>query len=87
MKTIWKYKLIPRSTYIEIPKGAKFLHLDIQNQDICLWFQVDPENEIEIRSFEIIGTGWEFKDDNLNYIGTINNGLYIWHIYEKINNK
>jgi hypothetical protein len=82
-KQIWKYSL---ENVIEMPKGAEILTVDIQNGQMFnaqMWVKVDTENEMEKRMFEVIGTGQNFDDTNRRYIGTYQDGPFVWHVFEK----
>lgn len=82
-KQIWKYSL---ENIIEMPKGAEILTIDIQNGQMFnaqMWVKVDTENEVEKRMFEVIGTGQNFDDTNRKYIGTYQDGPFVWHVFEK----
>ena len=82
-KQIWKYSL---ENIIEMPKGAEILTIDIQNGQMFnaqMWVKVDTENEMEKRMFEVIGTGQNFDDTNKKYIGTYQEGPFVWHVFEK----
>lgn len=82
-KQIWKYSL---ENVIEMPKGAEILTIDIQNGQLFnaqMWVKVDTENEVEKRMFEVIGTGQNFDDTNRKYIGTYQDGPFVWHVFEK----
>ena len=82
-KQIWKYSL---ENIIEMPKGAEILTVDIQNGQMFnaqMWVKVDTENEMEKRMFEVIGTGQNFDDTNRKYIGTYQDGPFVWHVFEK----
>jgi hypothetical protein len=82
-KQIWKYSL---DNIIEMPKGAEILTVDIQNGQMFnaqMWVKVNTENEMEKRMFEVIGTGQNFDDTNKKYIGTYQDGPFVWHVFEK----
>ena len=82
-KQIWKYSL---ENVIEMPKGAEILMIDIQNGQMFnaqMWVKVDTENEMEKRIFEVIGTGQNFDDTNKKYVGTYQDGPFVWHVFEK----
>jgi len=82
-KQIWKYSL---ENVIEMPKGAEILMIDIQNGQMFnaqMWVKVDTENEMEKRMFEVIGTGQNFDDTNKKYVGTYQEGPFVWHVFEK----
>ncbi len=82
IKQIWKYKV---ENIIEMPKEAEILSVQIQNGQMfnaCIWAKVNPENELEKRQFVVIGTGHTFDDTNYEYIGTYQDGPFVWHLFE-----
>lgn len=95
MKTIWKFKIDRHNTVpnmVEMPKDADVIHVDIIDEDIFLWAEVNPENEKETREYWIYDTGREIPDDSgLFHFGTckrkskITEEWFIYHIYEKVN--
>ena len=87
MRSIWKFRLTGDSTPIK-EKIIKWLSTGYDpSGDICVWAIVDPEAEIDERvEYDIlqIGTGWDFNQnelDNMEFIGTVKEGPYIWHIF------
>ncbi len=87
MKQIYKYKHVAVAINItlNIPEDAKFLSLQMQNSFLCFWFLVNPENHKKRRYFRIFGTGWDFDDSHLEYIGTVQDGSFVWHVFEERN--
>lgn len=89
MKTIWKYTIIPKHFKHNIPSGGKVLSVGEQFGEICIWVEVDPENQTEEREFKAYGTGHpifdatEFKRE---FLGTVmlEGGALIFHVYEYI---
>lgn len=84
---IWKYVLqMEDEQTIKMPKGAKVLSVQMQNDEICVWALVDPAAELENKAFWIIGTGNPFYLDMnfAKYIGTVQQlgGRLVWHIFE-----
>lgn len=70
---------------IEMPIGAQILTIQKQQNDVCIWALVNPENNTEKRKFETIGTGWEIvQPEKRKYITTLQEmgGSLIWHYFE-----
>jgi hypothetical protein len=88
MKTIWKYTLDPAKLEIKMPRGAKLLTASEQNNEICVWAEVDTYASEEWVIFEVYGTGHEIPPLTYerDYIGTakLEGGSLILHVY-KIN--
>ena len=83
MKRIYKYELKEGS--VEMPIGAKILTIQTQNNRPYIWALVDIDVECEFRNFAIVGTGHDFPEaDDFTYINTIQDGPFVWHIFELI---
>jgi len=83
---IFKYKMTGNEVSIKMPLGARFLSVQCQFDEICLWMQVPDGAKIEVeRRFVAIGTGHQFDERGLQYLGTVQQaeGRLIWHIFEK----
>lgn len=70
MKTIWKYGLGPGINNIELPQGATFLDLQIQDGVPTAWFEVDSAAAKTVRRFTHVQTGAEVPADGV-YLGTL----------------
>ena len=81
-RTVWKYN-ISQSLLLDIPKHAKALAVQIQNDEICIWFEVDMSEETERREFVIHATG-DIIDERERYIATVQDCPWVWHVYEKV---
>lgn len=84
MKRIYKYKF-EDGRPVEMPIGAKILSIQTQNDRPYIWALVDIDVECEFRYFSIVGTGHDFPEaDDFTYINTIQDGPFVWHIFELI---
>lgn len=82
-ETIYKYPLTLDgfSEEIEMPLGARILTLQTQGDIPTLWAIVDPRELMETRLFGAIGTGHPVPA-NGSYVGTWQDGPYVWHLFE-----
>lgn len=48
-----------------------------------LMFSVTPENQKERRYFRLVPTGWDFNDEHLEYLGIVQGGSFVWHVFER----
>ncbi len=86
MTQIWKYRVDVGA--IMMPKGAKILTVQMQNDTPYMWAIVDVDAELEERVFEIHGTGHNIRNiDEYEYIGTYIDNPFVWHLFELIKNK
>ena len=94
MKTVWKFPLYLKDRQvIEMPLGARVLHVDVQDQVLCLWAEVTPSTQPhERRIFWIVGTGNEMPGGLLRHLGSVfmrrpgdlaKHRPFVWHVYEE----
>jgi hypothetical protein len=84
MRTVYKYELPTDPRFqIELPKGSSFLHVATQNGKPCMWIEVETNNALSPETFEIIGTGHEITEPELGWLGTWQDGPYVWHLYHQ----
>ncbi len=87
MRTVRKYPVNEHVNefFIEIPKGAEILTLQVQSDQPMIWALVDTEETMVQRKFIIVGTGQPFKDSLLTrYTGTYQQGRFVWHVFEVV---
>jgi hypothetical protein len=85
-KVIWKYLASSSVTEYQMPKGAKFLSLAIKGNEneVSMWFLVDPDAPKETRAIGLAGTGEPLIEEGLKaYLGTavLKNGIVL-HAFE-----
>lgn len=82
MSTVYKYSIAKAwEVTLEIPEGAKVLHVDTQGAEAMLWVQVDPKRPTEPRTFVTVGTGHPVPS-GAAYIGTYQLPPFVWHVFE-----
>ena len=81
-KVIYKYKIDSTLTKLELPETAIVRAFMKQQDDYCIWVELDPSDKKVIRTFISIGTGQSFPSDCAAYCGTIQDGNFVWHLYE-----
>ena len=89
MKTIWKYTINPEHEIntFHVPEGSEILDIMEQNNELCMWIQVDDSMPKTERKFRVFGTGHIITDPpghHLRYQGTasLHGGELIFHVYE-----
>ncbi len=93
MATIWKTPLneVDRSELginpVNVPAGAKPLCVQMQYGVPTIWWYVDPANKLTLRRLRIVGSGWQFHEEEVpveGYIGTVQDadGALVWHVFE-----
>lgn len=86
---VFKYTLkdTAEKQRMRMPVGARLLHVDAQENVLCLWALVPGDGDnafIEDRVFIIVGTGDPAIQASWTYIGTVlmYGGESVWHIFE-----
>jgi hypothetical protein len=88
MKSIWKFPLEGFECNVEMPTGAKILHVATQGDEPkpYVWALVDPDAPKVRRTLTIVGTGWKLKDHmgSMPYVGTfmLLGGSMVWHVFD-----
>jgi hypothetical protein len=83
MPTIWKYNLsLVDEQVIEIPASASNLTLQMQGGGPRLWALVDPTAPTVKRTIRMFGTGHPVPDDIMAYLGTVQDGPFVWHFFQ-----
>ena len=57
-----------------------------RNPTVCLWAMSDTDESRKVRRmFRIYGTGHEIFEplEALDYIGTVQTGPFVWHVFER----
>ncbi len=90
-KTIWKFPIPDGfSLSIEMPAGAEILDIQVQHGAPVIWALVDTSAPRVLRRFEIVGTGWDLYEWDLDetsatdHVGTYQmaGGDLVWHVFE-----
>lgn len=84
MSTIYKFRLGPGRTTLDLPPNAKPLTAQMQLGDPCMWVLLDPAQPTVPRHFDIYGTGHGMPDMPGTYVATfqMDAGLLVWHVFE-----
>lgn len=87
-KVIWKSALIPDNS------GVATVHMDVDGKVLCvqmqngvpaLWFETEAAPlQTADRRFYVLPTGLATVRNNTKYIGTVQDGSFVWHIYEQL---
>lgn len=82
--TIWKYQLkMTGDQFVYVPSKHEILSLHLQGDDCCMWVKVDPLAEkIAIRIY-MFGTGMHVPVNPLVHIGTVQDGMLVWHFFRE----
>ncbi len=87
MKIIYKYPIGPEGECtVMMPRGAKVLSYQNQEETACIWALVDPDEPTQPKRFYLVGTGYEmqYNPSALRFIGTalFQGGIYVNHLFE-----
>jgi len=84
MKTIWRYKIQPGSTIIEMPLCAEFLHLRVVDNYPSMYFLVDPDYFRVDRLFITKIAGQDIAEEGVKYLGTFQQDDKVYHVMEGV---
>ena len=82
---IWKWLLeVTGTQVIGVPRGAKFLDVQMQGAACCLWALCEEDAPREARRIAIYGTGNPMPDEPGEYIATFQmaGGALVFHAFE-----
>lgn len=68
---------------IRLPRVERFLSVQFQKEILCVWALVNDSDSKLIYTLRIFGTGHEIPSFNLDYIGTVQDGPLVWHIFHQ----
>ena len=75
-KRIYKYRVDDRT-----PKGAKLLHIDMQDGFPTVWLEVNTLRQLTENRYYCFPTGG-LVPEGYRHLKTLFDGPYVWHIYE-----
>ena len=80
---IFKYVIPIEGTIHNIPSGSKFLSCQLQNNQISVWYLVNPDIYTTPVKFSVFGTGHEIPDTLTpgNFLSTLQFGPIVFHIF------
>ena len=86
-RRVYKYELpVDDHVIVEMPTGAKILHVHEQHEKVYLWALIDPtEVRTQKRAFRIAGTGHPIEyTDQFAFIGSVHlrEGMFVFHVFE-----
>jgi len=80
MRTVYKYDIT--RGYAEIPTPFKVRKVGYQAMTLCLWAEVDTKNSPRRFEFFAVPTGGTVPEiADLEYLDTVFEGAFVWHIY------
>ena len=86
-KAVYKYKLQITKVIQEVvlPLGAQILCIKMQNDELCMWALVDPDQTYnEVVKIRCAGTGHAIEEDIECYIDTVMllDGELVFHFFK-----
>lgn len=79
---IFKYPMMTATETFNLPEGAEILHVGQQAGGPVLWAKVDPEANLQERTFKVVMTGEPFDSLGLEHLGTVMIGPLVVHVFE-----
>jgi len=84
-KKIWKY-VIPEDKFfsISMPVHSRVVCFQMQRDVPVIWVEMTEEEAITLAHFCCVATGEEFPDDYNKYIGTVQDGGLVMHLFQSV---
>lgn len=90
MITVHKYPLaLQAKQEVPMPLGAQLLTVQTQGHELMLWARVDDEARQVRRSIWVCGTGHPAPKEGVSsegsfghYIATVQQGAFVWHLFD-----
>jgi len=86
MKFVWKFPIpVDDIVTVDMPRGAKILHVAEQRGVPHLWALVTQGEPLERRTFRFAGTGHPIEDRHAEtFVGTftMQGGALVFHLFE-----
>lgn len=85
--TIWKFEIPFKDAFtVAMPADADVLCVQLQGGKPYIWAVVNPAVKQKLFQFQLVGTGHDLPDDNLDlweYVGTFQHtgGALVWHLF------
>lgn len=85
MLAVWKLPIdLDSHQDVLVPEGGQILTAQMQGSVLTLWALVCPTCRPQRRRIEIYGTGHLMEKAPRDYIGTVQAGTFVWHIFERL---
>ncbi len=82
MRTIHKQLLtLQEQISFMATEGIVPLDVQIQNGHLCLWYETETEFAYTQYIIHIVGTGRVIPKSGLQYIATVQQDDFVWHLY------
>ncbi|MEC7161165.1 MAG: hypothetical protein VXW57_05065 [Pseudomonadota bacterium] len=83
-ETVFKYPVQLGAFSMDMPAGARVLHVDMQGAEPVMWARVNPSADIVRRRFYCAATGETLPRNAGGWIGTLKmqGGALIFHVFE-----
>ena len=85
-QVVYKYEVT--GTRVKLPTGYRILCVGQQGPSIMVWALV-PAGDAALNSytevtFRVHGTGHHFDGGGQTYLGTVEQGPFVWHVFEEV---
>ncbi len=86
-RAVWKWSLpmseaLAEGVDVAMPSTTHLVSVQEQHGLITLWGLVEPDAPTVKRRFKIVGTGDRAVGPEDVYCGTVQMGMFVWHVFE-----
>jgi hypothetical protein len=91
-RVVHKHPVYVGETLLQLPRGARFLSVQVQNDQPQSWWLVDPnpdpfDGPLDMVRLVVIGTGhhWDDRLDHWKFLGTfqLEDGAFVGHLFQE----
>ena len=82
---VWKYPIPFGGTSIySIPDSGEIVLCGMQNGVVTLWYNCDITAEKLLVRWRVVATGEEYDPDEWTHLGSCQDGEFVWHVIQGI---
>lgn len=86
MPAIWKFEIEAggyQKNFVPMPMASKILSTQMQDGKLMVWALVVPSMRQVNRVLTVRGTGFPISGSLGTYVGTAQDGEYVWHVFDE----
>ncbi len=86
MIKIWKYEVkVDDIVTIRMPVNSRIIKIGVQNpRCICFWAIIFAQSSVVEKKFRIYGTDHPIESVPGDYIDTVFDGPFVWHVFREL---
>lgn len=84
-RQMWKFPLAIGVNNVSVPAGAQFVTVSRDGGgQWCAYALVNADAVMrQPRTLHVVGTGHDIRDRAVHFLGTFNDGPFVWHVWSE----